>query len=935
MNRFLKIVNLILTYLLLPAVATWNTTALQAQHTHETGRPLIIASDWDKPPYEFRNDQGQPAGFYTDVLRAILDDMQIPYRFEMMEASKAIDLFERGEADLIFGNVREYKKPGYFSTSNIISYYRISVATVKDTTNIISFKELTNPDETVFYHGGYAAQFFEQETTGQAINYQPPKEALSGILKGKYKYFVWNEAALQWKIKELNLQNDITLHDVSIPVGEIHIIGRDQLLIEAIDDHYSRLKQNGDIESIYNKWFHPERVKEDHTPIAIFITVGILVLALITYLFVRLAKAHVNHIGRRTTDINQMMAKALHMGNFHVMQYDIAHNLFTNRYGDILPSEGLTLQQFTARIHTDEQAEFTQKMKLMLSGRERKFELEKRWNAGTDSDPKWLRLHGHAIVELDHEGRPQYIVNAIHNITRYIEKEKANRNIAHRFDTLFNRSQMATSFYDRNGWLITLNQKMKDLCGFSNPDNERFWTTMNMYDIPLFRDAYPPNSNHNLQVCQVMEYPELGIKHHIEFCVSPIRNEQGEITQYIDSTRSLDQEYELHADIAQQTKKLGQVQQEIERHEQRLHHLLKESHIYIYNIDLATRTITFSHSLSHVDYTLTIDEYLSMVADEEREDAERHFTHHDELVSFVRHFQHTFANPSSQWVGFVGRKNYDKQNTLRGYTGIAINMTDLIETQKRLRETTEIANDSIRLKSVFLASMTHELRTPLNAIVGFATVLKATHAPEERKELIDIINSSCDMLQRLINDILEASHITQNLPTTIQPESVNFVHSFSNICLMLEHRISQAGLEFIKDEPYENFYTILDIGRIQQIITNFVTNAVKFTQQGHIRLGYRYEQNGLRIYCEDTGVGIPKDKQEVIFERFIKLDEFIQGTGMGLAICKALAERMGGKIGVESDGPGQGSTFWFWLPCERRLTPYTLQECSHTVSENT
>ena len=179
------------------------------------------------------------------------------------------------------------------------------------------------------------------------------------------------------------------------------------------------------------------------------------------------------------------------------------------------------------------------------------------------------------------------------------------------------------------------------------------------------------------------------------------------------------------------------------------------------------------------------------------------------------------------------------------------------------------------------------------------------------------------MLQRLINDILEASSITKNLPSTIQPSHIDFVHEFENLCFMVEYRIKQAGLEFIRENPYENFYTTIDIGRVQQIVTNFVTNAVKFTQQGHIRLGYRYEQHGLYIYCEDTGAGVPEDKQEVIFERFIKLDEFIQGTGMGLAICKALTERMGGKIGIDSQGLGKGSTFWIWLPCERRLTPKT------------
>ena len=322
-----------------------------------------------------------------------------------------------------------------------------------------------------------------------------------------------------------------------------------------------------------------------------------------------------------------------------------------------------------------------------------------------------------------------------------------------------------------------------------------------------------------------------------------------------------------------------------------------------------------------MDYSISIDEYLAMVDEDEREDAAQQFKRQDNLFTQARHFKYTFASPDPQWICYVGKKKYDKQGKHTGFTGIAIEITDLINTQQKLRETTEIANDSIRLKSVFLASMTHELRTPLNAIVGFATVLKATEDPTERQELIDIINNSCDMLQRLINDILEASVITSATALNIKPVEVDFVHAFDNICFTLQQRITQAGLELKKENPYEHFFTTLDIGRVQQIVTNFVTNAVKFTQQGHVKLGYRYERHGLYVYCEDTGVGIPKDKQEVIFERFIKLDEFIQGTGMGLNICKGLAEKMDGKIGVESEGLGKGSTFWLWLPCERRLTP--------------
>ena len=128
-------------------------------------------------------------------------------------------------------------------------------------------------------------------------------------------------------------------------------------------------------------------------------------------------------------------------------------------------------------------------------------------------------------------------------------------------------------------------------------------------------------------------------------------------------------------------------------------------------------------------------------------------------------------------------------------------------------------------------------------------------------------------------------------------------------------------MEFQKDNPYEVLLTRLDSDRINQVITNFVTNAVKYTHQGHIRVGYRLEerhdQQGLYAYCEDTGAGIPKDKHTAIFERFVKLNDYVQGTGLGLPICKAIVEKCGGEIGLESE-VGQGSTFWFWIPVDVR-----------------
>ena len=220
-----------------------------------------------------------------------------------------------------------------------------------------------------------------------------------------------------------------------------------------------------------------------------------------------------------------------------------------------------------------------------------------------------------------------------------------------------------------------------------------------------------------------------------------------------------------------------------------------------------------------------------------------------------------------------------------------------------------------------MASMTHELRTPLNAIVGFTGVLEALGDSPDRAEYVRIIHNSTDMLQRLINDIIEASSITDGA-FSIKPQNVDFAEAFEDICITLSQRVEDPAVAFVKDNPYTHFHTVLDIGRVQQVLTNFVTNAVKFTKQGSITVGYRYrslnggEQRGLYCYCRDTGAGIPKEKQRIVFDRFVKLDEFVQGTGMGLAICKSIVERCGGNIGLESEGLGKGTTFWMWIPCE-------------------
>jgi len=934
------VLRILMAFLILIPATTVLSGTLTTRYTKE--RPVIVICDWDKPPYEFLNDKGQPSGLNIDIMKAIMEELNLPVRFVMKEWGNALRTFERGDADIIMANVRRYRREPYVASENIINYDRIKVATrAEDSISCVSQKMLVE-GRAVFKSSDYAARYFINQDSLRAskIEFQLPKVALTGIVAGDNKYFVWYENALKWKVKELNLEG-ITLCDVNIPISEIHVIGRNKQLIDEIDDHYSRLKQNGEVERMSNRWFHPELAKDDTPYSAVYTVIGILILITLFYLFYRLSKAKVLKATSDITDLSNMMSKALQMGNFIVMEYDIKADRVTNRYGTLLPADGITMEQFISHLRPNEQQDFRHKMERMISGRDRSSELEKHWR--TDNG-EWLSLHGHAMLELDNDGHPAYIINAVHNETLDVQEEIKYHTLLSKYECLFNIPLIATAAYDKDGWLMFCNDPMKRICGFNNGDNERYWKSLCMFDIPLLRNIYTKDNRDDLIACQHLEYAELDIDRYIMFHIHPVVNNEGEVTNYFCSALDITDEHDRFHQIYEQEKRILLTNKQINKLEKQLNYLLTGGKMYVWQSDRATRTVQFTRSLRKPEFTDTYDDFLSRMDEDMRQktlDTWEEETPSEQIYSMTYHFNRTHYNDQQLWCHSVGMPVRDAEGNFTGHFGIISDITDLMEAQLLLRKEMERAEDSGNQKNLFLASMTHEIRTPLNSIIGFTGLLNSVSSQDDKREFIKIIRTNCDMLVKLINDILEMSSISDS-PRAIIAADVDFAKAFDDIYQALEQRVLSAGLTFIKDNPYSTFPTHLDISRIRQVITNFVANAVKYTHQGHIKVGYRSmdgapetaaghtsashdEQHGLYIYCEDTGAGIPKDKQEEIFERFIKLNEYIQGTGLGLTICKAITERCGGRIGVESEGLNSGSTFWIWIPCERKITPHANQ----------
>ena len=247
-------------------------------------------------------------------------------------------------------------------------------------------------------------------------------------------------------------------------------------------------------------------------------------------------------------------------------------------------------------------------------------------------------------------------------------------------------------------------------------------------------------------------------------------------------------------------------------------------------------------------------------------------------------------------------------------TSVDINHQKTIE--EELRVAKEKAENLDRLKSAFLANMSHEIRTPLNAIVGFASLLVESDDKKERQDYVDIMQENTELLLQLISDILDLSKI--------EAGTLDFTMDHLDIKSFCEDIMRNYDIKEDKPVPVllapdlPEYYIYTDKKRLMQVITNFINNALKFTNEGQIMLEYRHkaESNEIEFAVTDTGMGIAPDKVDQVFDRFVKLNSFSKGTGLGLSICRSIIEHLGGTIGAESE-MGVGSRFWFTHPLEK------------------
>ena len=623
----------------------------------------------------------------------------------------------------------------------------------------------------------------------------------------------------------------------------------------------------------------------------------------------------------------RMMEQAVKISENNVVRYVPRDKYIYNLYGHLIPENGLTVEEWKSHVHPDDLEPTLAAFYRLLEGKSSSEDFFYRWNFEFgNGEPRWGFLHNVSVAEYTQTAgikRLQSIISTLLDETELRRQEEEEGELTDKYKLIFEHSIIGLSFYSPDGWLLDSNKIMRDICHFdSEAYDEHFYKT-NLFDASPFLECCDRHNVQDLWICSESIIPERDIQDYLEIHLHPIRDDLGKLIYIAVAARNVSEERQMYLQAKLNDQQLQRVNEEIKHYEEELRYMMDSCDMLAWRITLDRDCIEFYQGLSTVSKSLTLKQLQSVFVDQENafvRSLESPAEAISKPLSFLGQVYPVISENRTelQWVQLNSIPEYDEKGNLTGSFGVFRNMSNVMMKQDQLRRETERANDSGRLKSVFLANMTHEIRTPLNAIVGFTDLLPVIDSPDDKREMIRLIHNNCDMLLRLINDILVLSNVDANAMEIIVSE-VDFAQEFANTCISLAQRVQEPGVEFQQVNPYESLKTYIDSGRIQQVITNFVTNAVKYTHQGHIQVGYRIEERngrqGLYVYCEDTGSGIPKEKQDAVFERFVKLNDFIQGTGLGLSICKAIIEKCNGEIGVESE-VDQGSTFWFWIPAD-------------------
>ena len=536
-----------------------------------------------------------------------------------------------------------------------------------------------------------------------------------------------------------------------------------------------------------------------------------------------------------------------------------------------------------------------------------------------------------SVASRDQNGHPTRLLGIERDITDKIRKQEQVNKLLMRYHTVFNSSLLDMIYYDKNGVLQDINEKACQAFGVADRDqiisegfllqNNPFFSGIELEQMENTRTSSIVDFGQFTDEIYQTERFGLKDKMYYDSTINPFRNAQGELEGVYMCGRDITEMVESVHRQREGALRLQQATKNVQNYISNINYALRVSGVRFVSYHPQSYTLEVSDNINETQLRLSQLRCIRLATFRFRRNVSSMLNRMDRLSKYTiaETIETEFRDKKGRqvWLMFNMVPIIDKEGNVERYFGVMRDMTDMVETERRLAVETKKAQETELLKQSFLTNMSYEIRTPLNNVVGFAELFESEHEEADEQLFVEEIKKSSNTLLLLINDILFLSRLDANM-IEYNKADVDFAMVFESHCQMGWSSMSPA-VRTVEDNPYERLVVDIDEANLGKVIEKLCQLSAYFTREGTVSARCEYRRGELTISIEDTGIGIDAQTLPHVFDRFVRDQrEELCGTGLDLPIVQSLVQQMGGSIEMESE-LGKGTTVWVSIPCEAKV----------------
>ena len=876
----------------------------RGEEVYTKERPLVYEDVWDLWPYSFLNEKGEPEGFNIDLIKMLMEELNIPYVIKLKPSGEAFRDLRDGRSDLMLGlQVGFHDEFGRYSENAVTLFTQSLVRPKSSPLNVHRFHDLSN-EQVIVNDSSLAHHLMVEYGWGDnALPMEDMREAIQKVSREEKGQILWNTLSLKWLMRRYHTDN-LELTPVNMQHGAYKFMSNDQHLLDMLDETYTRLYSEERLTPIQNKWFYPEQ-QEKGIPQWVWWLTGIIALLILVFSVYGITyRIQARKLTANNELRNRRLALILQSSGVHIWTYDIKTQQFAWRKDDGQVDRTYDSEEFAQRYRPEDFPQLKAVLDELAESQvepgqaEREVTMTLPVKDSEEENADWRdHLVKLSVLTRDKHGRATTIIGTKKDISHELEQQRKDSELKMRYWAIFDSPMVGILLFDKEGQLVNINEKAREMLRWDENEEGLRLTAYSLQSVNSKMDELIQRSGRKIEY----ETMDVTDDNHALIGVFAICRDNTEKMESEEEQRRVEQQLE-------------QVKAELSEYDRKTDDIVRESNLRLVSYSPSSHMLTIRRSRNEIQYELTQTRCMTLVDEPSKKlamhalndmDARTDKQFHANIITPLR-----IKGGRQLCVQFCLMPIYDHDGSVSEYFGLCCDFSELHDIRQRTAIEEAKVQEVEDTKNSFVRNMVQEIRKPMNAIIDEVAQLDDHQSGPDEEQRRTIILNNAEYLLHFIDHILYLSRLEAHM-VEIRKAECNFADIFEQQCRSGWEKYQNQQTRYIVEDPYERLVVDIDAENLGHAIRQLTANAAQHTQSGVVRTRYDYMGRRLMITVDDTGEGISPEELERIN---LEADSVPSTKGLGLAICRELLRQMGGTLEINSE-EGSGTTVYMTIPC--------------------